>query len=106
MYWLNHQALSEATACLTQGAAQAMIEAVLGKGVLRQRNLSLQTLMDTTNHVTALLGRTISVRKSRADDFRKSINEYCDSTNRSAHWPRLVLGMDFELESRSAGTKW
>ena len=61
-----------------------MIEAVLGRGLLRQRGLSLQSLLEATNHVTQLLGRTITVRKARADDFRKSINDYCDSTNRSA----------------------
>lgn len=65
-----------------QGAAQAMIEAVLGKPMLRRRDLSLNSLLEARNHVTELLGRTISVRKSGADDFRKSINDYCDSTNR------------------------
>ncbi|GIL47172.1 hypothetical protein Vafri_4060, partial [Volvox africanus] len=72
------------------GAAQAMLEAVYGRDVIRKGPLSFETFKDYSSSVTNLLGTTKVIRHSKSDKFRREIGEYVDSHNKAGDaqpWP-------------------
>ncbi|KAG2493806.1 hypothetical protein HYH03_008025 [Edaphochlamys debaryana] len=76
------------------GAAQAMLEAVYGRELIRRPGLSLQRLHREHNHVTALLGTVKQIASHDRKQFRKKIGEFVDSHNKSDRpqaWPIVKL---------------
>ncbi|KAK9844653.1 hypothetical protein WJX74_005184 [Apatococcus lobatus] len=89
------------------GAAQAVIESVLGQRILRKSGVALPDLQQARNRITALMGRTLPIHKATAGDFRKRMAEFVDSNNKlndvqswavvksckiSHNWPVLASG--------------
>ena len=76
------------------GAAQIQLESVLGKGLVRRTNLTLETLLRTRNSITVHLGRTVKVREYNVKTFRKTIGKYVDSQNKRqdvSTWPLVKV---------------
>ncbi|KAK9813950.1 hypothetical protein WJX73_006361 [Symbiochloris irregularis] len=76
------------------GAAQAVIQSVLGHHIVKQKNLTLQKVLEMENKQTKLLGRTIHVKNLHADKFRKEVGQYVDSNNalnETSSWPLVKL---------------
>ncbi|PNH06795.1 Nuclear GTPase SLIP-GC [Tetrabaena socialis] len=72
------------------GAAQAALEAVYGKAVVRRPGLSVEVLQDVNNSVTRLLGSTKHIRNHDRKAFRRDVGKYVDSHNRADDlqaWP-------------------
>ncbi|KAL0055055.1 hypothetical protein WJX82_006331 [Trebouxia sp. C0006] len=77
-----------------EGAAQATLETVYGPNNLRRAGMTLERLLETNNKITALLGRTISIREHAVKQFRKRIGEYVDSHNKKDEiqaWPLVKV---------------
>ncbi len=56
--------------------------------------MTLERLLETNNKITALLGRTISIREHAVKQFRKRIGEYVDSHNKKDEiqaWPLVKV---------------
>ncbi|KAL4423152.1 hypothetical protein ABPG77_007805, partial [Micractinium sp. CCAP 211/92] len=76
------------------GAAQTVLESVLGRGMVRHPRVSLENLLDERNAATRHLGQTLKVREFVAKKFRKQIGKYVDSNNRRddvATWPLVKV---------------
>ncbi|KAK9811490.1 hypothetical protein WJX72_004764 [[Myrmecia] bisecta] len=83
------------------GAAQAALEAVYGKRLVRRRDLTLKMLLASQNKVTKLenkvtklLGRVVAISERDHATFRKTIGEYVDSNKKRADiavWPLVKL---------------
>ncbi|EFN59293.1 hypothetical protein CHLNCDRAFT_137642 [Chlorella variabilis] len=74
------------------GAAQAVLESVLGKPLVRRHSgVTLEQLLSARSSATRHLGETIRVREHSAKEFRKMIGKYVDSNNRRGDdvstWP-------------------
>ncbi|DBA74384.1 TPA: hypothetical protein ACH3X1_011148 [Trebouxia sp. C0004] len=77
-----------------EGAAQATLETVYGPNNLRRAGMTLERLLEVNNKITALLGRTISIREHAVKQFRKRIGEYADSHNKKDEiqaWPLVKV---------------
>ncbi|KAA6425538.1 MAG: hypothetical protein FRX49_04435 [Trebouxia sp. A1-2] len=77
-----------------EGAAQATLETVYGPSNLRRAGMTLERLLEVNNKITALLGRTISIREHAVKQFRKRIGEYVDSHNKKDEiqaWPLVKV---------------
>ncbi|GIL98268.1 hypothetical protein Vretimale_3674, partial [Volvox reticuliferus] len=71
-------------------AAQAMLEAVYGREVIRRGILTFEKLRDYSSKVTDLLGTSKVIRHSQSQNFRREIGEYVDSHNKAGDaqpWP-------------------
>jgi len=56
--------------------------------------MTLERLLEVNNKITALLGRTISIREHAVKQFRKRIGEYVDSHNKKDEiqaWPLVKV---------------
>ena len=56
--------------------------------------MTLERLLEVNNKITALLGRTISMREGSVKAFRKRIGEYVDSHNKMDEiqaWPLVKV---------------
>lgn len=56
--------------------------------------MTLERLLEVNNKITALLGRTISIREFAVKAFRKRIGEYVDSHNKKDEiqaWPLVKV---------------
>lgn len=56
--------------------------------------MTLERLLEVNNKITALLGRTISIKEHAVKAFRKRIGEYVDSHNKKDEiqaWPLVKV---------------
>ena len=56
--------------------------------------MTLERLLEVNNKITALLGRTISIREHAVKQFRKRIGDYVDSHNKKDEiqaWPLVKV---------------
>ncbi|KXZ52426.1 hypothetical protein GPECTOR_9g470 [Gonium pectorale] len=77
------------------GVAQAMLEAVYGRSVVRAPGLSLAKLKDVHNPLTRLLGRTINLKPTSSERaFREEIGKYVESSGGQVElqaWPLVKV---------------
>ena len=72
------------------GAAQAQLEAVFGRDLVRRAGVSLEALKAVRNSATRHLGTTLHIREHRAKDFRKvGIAFFCQCPSRALLQPTL-----------------